>query len=158
MATKGFMAEGGIIHPRECKIKWLSVIFRAWASKHGNWPIEIWLCKAHQEQRRYFESEIARSLAVAVRSWGNNWEDLATMFAYPPDIGRLIATTNTVEGYNRQLRKVTKSKGAFPTGEAARKLFFLANRDITRKWTAPVHNWTRIRNQLAIRYEGRFAT
>ena len=96
--------------------------------------------------------------AVAVRSWENNWEDLATMFDYPPDIRRLIYTTNTVEGYNRQLRKVTKTKGAFPTGEAARKLLFLVNRDITRKWTAPVHNWTRILNQLAIRFEGRFPT
>jgi putative transposase len=96
--------------------------------------------------------------AVAVRSWENNWEDLATMFDFPSDIRRLIYTTNTVEGYNRQLRKVTKTKGAFPTGEAARKLLFLANRDITRKWTAPVHNWTRILNQLAIRFEGRFPT
>jgi putative transposase len=96
--------------------------------------------------------------AVAVRSWENNWEDLATMFDYPSDIRRLIYTTNTVEGYNRQLRKVTKTKGAFPTGEAARKLLFLANRDITRKWTAPIHNWTRILNQLAIRFEGRFPT
>jgi transposase-like protein len=96
--------------------------------------------------------------AVVVRWWETNWEDLATMFDYPPDIRRLIYTTNTVEGYNRQLRKVTKTKGAFPTGEAARKLLFLANRDITRKWTAPVHNWTRILNQLAIRFEGRFPT
>lgn len=99
-----------------------------------------------------------RTYAVAVRSWEANWEDLATMFDYPPDIRRLIYTTNTVEGYNRQLRKVTKTKGAFPTGEAARKLLFLVNRDITRKWTAPVHNWTRILNQLAIRFEGRFPT
>ena len=96
--------------------------------------------------------------AVAVRSWETNWEDLATMFDYPPDIRRLIYTTNTVEGYNRQLRKVIKTKGAFPTGDAARKLLFLVNRDITRKWTAPVHNWTRILNQLAIRFDGRFPT
>lgn len=94
--------------------------------------------------------------AVAVRSWENNWEDLATMFEYPADIRRLIYTTNSVEGYNRQLRKVTKTKGAFPSGESARKLLFLVNRDITRKWTAPVHNWAKILNQLAIRFEGRY--
>jgi putative transposase len=93
---------------------------------------------------------------TVVRSWETNWEDLATMFDYPPDIRRLIYTTNTVEGYNRQLRKVTKTKGAFPTPEAARKLLFLATRDITRKWTAPVHNWLSILNQLAIRFESRF--
>jgi len=93
---------------------------------------------------------------MAVRSWENNWEDLATMFEYPAEIRRLIYTTNSIEGYNRQLRKVTKTKGAFPTDEAVRKLLFLANRDITRKWTAPVPNWARIRNQLAIRFAGRF--
>lgn len=95
--------------------------------------------------------------AIAVRSWENNWEDLATMFEYPSNIRRLIYTTNTVEGYNRQLRKVTKTKGAFPSAEAARKLLFLINRDITRKWTMPVHNWACILNQLAIRFEDRFA-
>jgi len=100
----------------------------------------------------------SETYAVAVRSWENNWEDLATMFDYPPDIRRLIYTTNTVEGNRGQLRKVTKTKGAFPTGEAARKLLFLVNRDITHKWTAPVHNWTRILNQLAIRFDGRFPT
>ncbi len=78
------------------------------------------------------------------------------MFDDPPAIRRLIDTTNPVEGYNRQLRKVTKSTGAFPSAEAARKLLFLINRDITRKWTIPVHNWACILNQLAIRFEERF--
>ena len=76
-------------------------------------------------------------------------------FEYGAEIRRLIYTTNSIEGYNRQLRKVTKTKGAFPTDEAARKLLFLVNRDITRKWIAPVPNWARIRNQLAIRFAGR---
>jgi len=93
---------------------------------------------------------------MAVRSWESNWEDLATMFEYPGEIRRLIYTTNSIEGYNRQLRKVTKTKGAFPTDDAVRKLLFLANRDITRKWTAPMPNWARIRNQLASRFAGRF--
>ena len=92
---------------------------------------------------------------MAVRSWETHWDDLATMFEYSAEIRRLIYTTNSIEGYNRQLRKVTKTKGAFPTDEAARKLLFLVNRDITRKWTAPVANWARIRNQLAIRFAGR---
>jgi len=92
---------------------------------------------------------------MAVRSWETHWEDLATMFEYGAEIRRLIYTTNSIEGYNRQLRKVTKTKGAFPTDDAARKLLFLVNRNITRKWTAPVPNWARIRNQLAIRFAGR---
>ncbi|MEN9934196.1 MAG: hypothetical protein RLZZ387_775, partial [Chloroflexota bacterium] len=68
----------------------------------------------------------------------------------------LAYVTNTIEGYNRQLRTVIKSKGAFPTAEAARKLLFLVTRDVTRKWTMPPQNWAHVLNQLAIRFEGRF--
>ena len=93
---------------------------------------------------------------LAVKSWENNWEDLATYFNYPAQIRRLIYTTNTIEGYYRQLRKVTKNKASFPTPEAVRKLFYLANQNITKKWTMPIQNWANILNQLAIRFEGRF--
>lgn len=93
--------------------------------------------------------------AVAIRSWDNNWEDLATFFDYPAGIRRMIYTTNTVEGYNRQLRKVTKSRGSFPTNEAVRKLLFLANRDIIKKWTNPMADWPSILNQLVIRFGDR---
>ena len=93
---------------------------------------------------------------IAIRSWENNWEDLATMFNYTPEIRRLIYTTNTLEGYNRQLRKVTKNRGAFPTAAAARKLLWLAHQDISKKWTMPIPRWAQILNQLAIRFEGRF--
>jgi transposase-like protein len=78
------------------------------------------------------------------------------MFDYPAEIRRLIYTTNTVEGYNRQLRKVVKTKGAFPSCEEARKLLYLVTHDITRTWSTPIFNWTKIRNQLAIRFDGRF--
>jgi putative transposase len=94
--------------------------------------------------------------AMAVRSWETNWEDLATFFDYPAEIRRLIYTTNSVESYNRQIRKVIKTKASFPSIEAARKLLFLANQNITRKWTAPIRDWPKILNQLAIRFEGRF--
>src|SRR3954454_14406015 len=98
----------------------------------------------------------AKQYAVAVRSWEQNWADLATMYDYPAEIRRLIYTTNTVEGYNRQLRKVVKTKGALPNGEAARKILYLVTRDITPRWSTPLFNWTKIRNPLAIRFEGRF--
>ena len=94
--------------------------------------------------------------AIAIRSWENNWDDLATMFDYTPEIRRLIYTTNLIEGYNRQLRKVTKNRAAFPSPEAARKLLWLAHRDIAKKWTMPIPNWPIILNQLAIRFEDRF--
>ena len=94
---------------------------------------------------------------VAVRSWQVNWAELATCFDYPAEIRRIIYTTNTVESYHRQLRKVTKTKAAFPTPEAARKLLYLATQRITRDWTTPIRDWAKILNQLAIRFEGRFA-
>lgn len=94
--------------------------------------------------------------AVAVRSWQNNWDNLSTFFEFAPEIRRLIYTTNSVEGYHRQLRKVTKNKSSFPSPEAARKLLFLANQNIVAKWTMPIQNWPIILNQLAIRFEDRF--
>ncbi len=94
--------------------------------------------------------------AIAVRSWENNWEDLATMFNYPAQIRRLIYTTNAVEGYNRQIRKVTKTKSMFATPEAVRKLLYLVNHNVTKRWTSPIPKWANILNQLAIRFEGRF--
>lgn len=94
--------------------------------------------------------------AIAVKSWENNWESLATMFDYPVEIRRIIYTTNTVEAYHRQLRKVTKTKSSFSSPEAARKLLYLVTRDITRKWTAPIRDWAKVLNQLAIRFEDRF--
>lgn len=94
--------------------------------------------------------------AIAVRSWENNWDELSTFFDYPAEIRRLIYTTNSIEGYNRQLRKVTKNKASFPTAQAVRKLLYLANVHITKKWTRPLVNWPLILNQLAIRFDGRF--
>ena len=94
--------------------------------------------------------------AIAVRSWENHWDELATMFNYTPEIRRLIYTTNLLEAYNRQLRKVTKNRGSLPSPEAMRKLLWLAHQNIVRKWTMPVANWANILNQLAIRFEDRF--
>jgi transposase-like protein len=111
--------------------------------------------EAAEAQVRQLNEKWGDKYAIAIRSWQNNWEDLATFFAYPAEIRRLIYTTNSVEGYHRQLRKVTKSKGAFPTPQAARKLLFLAHREILKKWTMPIYNWPLILNQLVIRFEDR---
>jgi putative transposase len=92
---------------------------------------------------------------AAIRSWQNNWDNLATFFEFPREIRRLIYTTNIVEGYHRQLRKVLKNKSSFPTPEAARKLLYLATANITKKWKSPVREWAKILNQLAIRFEDR---
>jgi transposase-like protein len=101
------------------------------------------------------EEKWGSKYGAAIKSWQNNWEELATFFEFPKEIRRLIYTTNTVEGYHRQLRKVLKNKSSFPTSQAVRKLLYLATMDITKKWTAPLHNWPLILNQLVIRFEDR---
>lgn len=93
--------------------------------------------------------------AIALRSWENNWPALSTYFDYPAQIRRLIYTTNPIEGYNRQLRKVTKNKAAFPTDRSVRKLLYLATERITQKWTMPIPNWALTLNQLVIRFGDR---
>lgn len=94
--------------------------------------------------------------SAAVKSWQNHWEELTAFFEFPQEIRRLIYTTNTVEGYHRQLRKVIKNKASFPTQQSARKLLYLATMDITKKWTHPIWNWPLVLNQLTIRFEGRW--
>lgn len=92
---------------------------------------------------------------VVIRSWQENWHKLSTFFKYSEDIRRIIYTTNTIEGYHRQVRKVTKNKGVFPTDEALLKLVYLAYRNISKKWTQPLQNWSLTVSQLAIHFEGR---
>ena len=78
---------------------------------------------------------------MVLDSWMNNWENLSTFFGYEDRIRKLIYTTNTVEGFNRQLRKVTKTKTVFPNDDAVLKAMYLATTDITQKWTSPYSNW-----------------
>ncbi|MGI8598081.1 MAG: transposase, partial [Chitinophagaceae bacterium] len=73
-----------------------------------------------------------------------------TYFKYPADIRRMIYTTNTIEGYHRQIRKVTKTKGAFTSDMALLKLMYLATRNIEKKWTMPLQNWSITVSQLSI--------
>ena len=93
---------------------------------------------------------------IVIKSWRDNWERLSAYFQYSEHIRRIIYTTNTVEGYHRQLRKVTKNKGVFPNDTALEKLVFLAFTRIRRKWTQPVQNWGQTAQQLAILFPDRF--
>lgn len=97
-----------------------------------------------------FEGKWAKKYPVVVRSWRSNWEQLSTFFAYPEAIRRIIYTTNTIEGYHRQLRKVTKTKGAFTNDTALLKLIYLASERIEQKWTQPPKEWALTAQQLHI--------
>lgn len=88
--------------------------------------------------------------SLYLKRWEDNWAELSPFFAYPQEIRRIIYTTNAVEGVHRQFRKVTKTTTVFPTTDSLIKLLWLAQEDIARKWTMPVHNWGAIYTQLAI--------
>jgi len=92
---------------------------------------------------------------IVIASWRDNWEKLTTYFQYTAPIRTLIYTTNAVEGYHRQIRKVTKTKGAFPSDMALLKLIYLATKNIEKKWTSPLQNWSLTVQQLAIRFGDR---
>lgn len=89
------------------------------------------------------------------KSWRNNWERIIPFFGYPPDIRKAIYTTNAIESLNMSLRKVTKNRGSFPNDEAMIKLLFLALRNISKKWTMPIHDWKSALNQFTIIFETR---
>lgn len=89
------------------------------------------------------------------QSWRDNWANLSTYFKFPQEVRRLIYTTNTIEGFNRQLRKVTKSKSVFPTDDSLLKMLYLAMMDITRKWTGRRQDWGVIYAQMAIFFGNR---
>lgn len=97
-----------------------------------------------------FEETWGAKYPLIIRSWRTNWDELATFFKYPPEIRKLIYTTNMIESYHRQLRKVTKGKSIFPTDEALLKMLYLVTMDVTRKWTGRVQNWGQMLLQLSV--------
>ena len=92
---------------------------------------------------------------MIAKSWHSNWTRVIPLFAHPPEIRKIIYTTNAIESLNMSLRKVTKARGSFPNDEAVSKLLYLALRNIAKKWTMPVHAWKDALNRFAIIYENR---
>ena len=91
------------------------------------------------------------------KSWYDNWANLSTYFKFPQELRKLIYTTNTIEGFNRQLKKVTKAKSVFPTDDSLFKMLYLAMKDITKKWTGRRQDWSQIYAQLVIYYGDRIS-
>lgn len=92
----------------------------------------------------------SKKYPIVTDSWNNNWGKLSTYFKYTESIRRLIYTTNTIEGFHRQVRKVTKTKASFTNDMALLKLIYLATRNISKKWTQPLQNWSLTVSQLSI--------
>jgi putative transposase len=89
------------------------------------------------------------------KSWRANWQRIIPMFSYPEEIRKMIYTTNAIESLNMTLRKVTKNRGSFPNDEAVIKLFYLALRNISKKWSVQIKNWGLIINQFVIIFKDR---
>lgn len=102
-----------------------------------------------------FEDKWGQKYPMVLRSWHTHWTELSAMFKYSPEIRRIIYTTNAIENFNRQLRKVTKNKGAFVSDDALMKILYLATMGISDKWTVPIKNWGNILNNLSIHFGDR---
>lgn len=89
------------------------------------------------------------------RSWRSHWDNLNTLFNYPPEIRKAIYTTNAIESLNSVIRKAIKKRKLFPTDDAARKVIYLAIRDASKKWTMPIRNWKAALNHFMIEFDGR---
>jgi transposase-like protein len=102
-----------------------------------------------------FEKTWGNKYPLVVQSWRRNWGEIATCFKYPSEIRKRIYTTNMIESYHRQLRKVTKGKSVFPTDEALLKMLYLVTQDVMLRWTSRIHNWGQILLQLSVFFPDR---
>jgi putative transposase len=108
--------------------------------------------ESHLEE---FASKWDLRYPLIAKSWRANWSRIIPMFGYPEEIRRAIYTTNAIESLNMSLRKIIKTRASFPNEEAAFKLLYLALKNIAKKWTMPIKNWSGAMNQFAIIFEGR---
>ena len=105
-----------------------------------------------------FKERWGKRHPIIIRSWEKNWVELTAYFKYPHDIRKIIYTTNPVEAYHRQLRKVTKTKTAYPSDESLKKIIYLATMEISRKWNMPVREWKKCISQFSIYFSDRLKT
>ncbi|MCU5783480.1 ISsod5, transposase [Alcanivorax balearicus MACL04] len=92
---------------------------------------------------------------IVIKSWRTKWDNLSAYFRYPPDIRRVIYTTNSIEAVHRQFRKLTKTKGGFPNEDSLLKLLYLGVQNASKKWTMSIQSWNITLSQLATFFEGR---
>jgi len=104
----------------------------------------------------FADGEWGRKFPTVVAAWRRAWDQVIPFFTFPPEIRRVIYTTNAIESVNARLRKIIKTRGHFPTDDAANKLIWLALRNITADWGKAAHHWKEAMNQFAILYDDRF--
>jgi putative transposase len=102
-----------------------------------------------------FEDKWGKDYPTIVKSWRSNWARITSFFDYPPEIRRIIYTTNAIESVNMSLRKVTKNRGSFPSDDALLKLFYLALANRAKKWSMPLRDWKAALTRFTIQFEER---
>ncbi|HHG6310172.1 TPA: IS256 family transposase, partial [Streptococcus pneumoniae] len=108
------------------------------------------------ELEAFAQGPWGQKFPTVTAAWRHAWDRVIPFFAFPPAVRKVIYTTNAIENVNAQLRKIIKTRGHFPSDEAATKLIWLALRNITAKWSRTGHDWKTAMNQFAILYEERF--
>lgn len=106
-------------------------------------------------QLKQFSKQWDKKYPTISKSWENNWQLIIPFFAYPQEIRKIIYTTNAIESLNNTLKKTLKNRAAFPHDEAALKLIFLSLKNVMKKWSMPIRNWSYAINQFAILFEDR---
>ena len=104
-----------------------------------------------------FSEKWRKQYPSCVKSWEDNWEVLSTFYEYPPEVRKIIYTTNMIEGLNRQFRQITKSKPSFTNDDSLRKMLYLASQRITKRWRTRCQNWDLVFSQLEIMFSNRAA-
>ena len=104
-----------------------------------------------------FKDKWGKTYPSCVKSWEENWDILSTFFAYPPEVRKIIYTTNIIEGLNRQFRQITKNKPSFTNDDSLRKMLYLASQKIVERWTQRCRNWDVVLSQLSIIFEDRIS-
>lgn len=118
----------------------------------------IYTCATADEAEQMlgeFEDKWDDAYLPISQSWRRNWARIIPFFDYPPEIRKVIYTTNAIESVNMSLRKITKNRGSFPSDDALLKLFFLALRNISQKWTMPIRDWKAALTRFTIQFDDR---
>ena len=110
-----------------------------------------------EENLLQFSEKWRNQYPSCVKSWEENWEVLSTFYEYPPEVRKIIYTTNIIEGLNRQFRQMTKSKPSFTNDDSLRRMLYLASQRITKRWRTRCQNWDLVLSQLEIMFSDRAA-
>ena len=144
-----------IVHLLRHSLKFVSFKDRKYVAKALKAIYQAPTADAAEEGLAKFESEWDARYPAISPSWRRNWEQVIPFFDFPPDIRRVIYTTNAIESLHSSVRKVIKNRGHFPNDEAATKLIYLALRNIEKKWIMPARTWKEALNQFAVLFEDR---